>query len=319
MSETALAQTVSPQAMSGALARLAGRWPALSLIVLCVALWLPGILALPPLDRDESRFAQASRQMLETSNFIDIRFGHVPRYKKPIESNWLQAATTAVAGLGDRSLIWTYRLASLLGGLAAVLLTFWCVRAFAPPAAAWLAAALLGSTVLLTAEATIATTDAAQLAAVMGAMSVLLRVYRAARDPAQPMPSTRLVLLGWAAFAAGILIKGPVVPAVAALTVVALVAWDRDWRWLKALKPLWGLGLTILIVAPWAIAIALQSQGQFYQLALGQISSPSWRADRKPTARGPAIISRCRRSPCGPRSSSCCRLCGWPGAIAPSR
>src|SRR5579871_2513032 len=103
-----------------ALAWLARR-PWTSLGLLCLLLWTPGVLSLPPLDRDESRFAQSSRQMLESGNFIDIRFGHVPRYKKPVGIYWLQAATTEVAGLGDRSKIWTYRLASLLGGLLAVL------------------------------------------------------------------------------------------------------------------------------------------------------------------------------------------------------
>ena len=52
------------------------------LAVLCVMLWLPGILSLPALDRDESRFAQSSRQMLDSGNFVDIRFGQVPRYNE---------------------------------------------------------------------------------------------------------------------------------------------------------------------------------------------------------------------------------------------
>ena len=96
------------------------------LALLCLLLWLPGILSLPALDRDESRFAQSSRQMLDSGNFVDIRFGQVPRYKKPVGIYWLQAAATAVAGHiqdidGDHSQIWTYRLPSLLGGIAAVL------------------------------------------------------------------------------------------------------------------------------------------------------------------------------------------------------
>src|ERR1700712_1393416 len=71
---------------------LARHWvPTLSL--LCLLLWTPGVLSLPPTDRDESRFAQSSRQMLETGNFIDIRFGHVPRYKKPAGIYWLQSLT----------------------------------------------------------------------------------------------------------------------------------------------------------------------------------------------------------------------------------
>ena len=73
----------------------AGRWSLLFLI--CLIAWLPGLFTIPPLDRDESRFAQASKQMLETGNFVDIRFGHEPRYKKPVGIYWLQAASTAVA------------------------------------------------------------------------------------------------------------------------------------------------------------------------------------------------------------------------------
>lgn len=259
----------APLVWPGRILSWLARRPAATLGLLFVLLWTPGVLSLPPLDRDESRFAQASRQMLESGNFVDIRFGHVPRYKKPVGIYWLQAATTAVAGLGDRSHIWTYRLPSLLGGLLAVLLTFWCARAFAAAEVAWLAAALLGATLLASAEATIATTDAVQLACAVGAIGVLLRVYLAARDPQMPAPSDRLVLIGWAAFAAGILVKGPVVPAVCIVTILALIGWDREWRWLKALKPQWGIPLTLAIVGPWAIAITLASHGQFYQQSLG--------------------------------------------------
>ena len=259
-----------PETRLGRMLSWAARHWWLTLSLLCLLLWTPGVLSLPPIDRDESRYAQSSKQMLESLNFIDIRLGTVPRYKKPVGIYWLQSATTAIAGLGDRGHIWTYRLPSLFGGLIAVLLCFWVARAFALPEVSWLGAALMATSVLLTAESTMATTDAVQLACLMGAMGVLLRVYLAARDAAAPVPSLRLILIGWAAFAAGILIKGPVVPAVCALTVLALIAWDRwEWRWLKALKPLYGLGVTLLIVAPWAIAIALESHGAFYQQSLG--------------------------------------------------
>jgi len=139
-----LAPTVPATGAGRALSWAARNWW-LTLSLLCLILWTPGVLSLPPLDRDESRFAQSSRQMLESGNFIDIRFGHVPRYKKPVGIYWLQSLTTAVAGLGDRSHIWTYRLPSLLGGLLAVLLCFWCARAFAIPEVSWLGAALMGT------------------------------------------------------------------------------------------------------------------------------------------------------------------------------
>jgi 4-amino-4-deoxy-L-arabinose transferase-like glycosyltransferase len=86
---------------------LACRRAVLALILLSVLAWLPGFFTLPPLDRDESRFAQASKQMLETGDFVDIKLGEVNRYEKPVGIYWLQAASTAVFGGGARESIWT--------------------------------------------------------------------------------------------------------------------------------------------------------------------------------------------------------------------
>lgn len=249
-----------------------GRRPRLILLLFCLILWTPGVFSLPPVDRDESRFAQASKQMLETGDPVDIRFGHVPRYKKPVGIYWLQSATTAVAdavaGFDERTHIWTYRLPSLFGAIIAVWLTFWCARAFAAVETAFLAAAFLGGTLLLTAEATIATTDAVLLAAILGAQAVLLRVYLAARG-GEPVPKW-VVLAGWAAFGVAVLVKGPVILAVTGLTALLLSLWDRDVRWLKGTSPFLGIALVLLMVAPWIIAIGLKSHWQFFQQSLGQ-------------------------------------------------
>ena len=248
------------------------------LALACLMLWLPGVLSLPALDRDESRFAQSSRQMLDSGNFVDIRFGQVPRYKKPVGIYWAQAATTAIAGHvenladGQDTKIWTYRLPSLIGGIAAVWLTYGLGSLFGADVGL-VTALLLGFSVLLTVEASIATTDAVLLATVMGVQGVLLRIYRAAAGGVAV--STRLVMWGWAALALGILVKGPVIAGVAAATIAALLIWDWraktgiSWTWLKATRPLWGVPLALLIVAPWLIAIWRESQGAFFQQSLG--------------------------------------------------
>ena len=51
----------------------------LALLLLCLALFLPGIASLPPTDRDEALYTQATRQMLESGNLLDIRFQEQPR------------------------------------------------------------------------------------------------------------------------------------------------------------------------------------------------------------------------------------------------
>jgi 4-amino-4-deoxy-L-arabinose transferase-like glycosyltransferase len=246
----------------------AARRPRLILTLFCLILWAPGVFSLPPLDRDESRFAQASKQMLETGDLIDIRFGHVPRYKKPVGIYWMQSAATAVAGFGERAQIWTYRLPSLLGALAAVWLTFWCAGAFLRREVALLAGALLGSTLLLTGEATIATTDAVLTACILGTQAVLFRVWLAANGTIAA-PSRWVVLAGWVAFGLAVLVKGPVILAVTGLTAVGLCLWTRQWRWLGGTRPLIGIAIVLVMVAPWVIAIGMKSHWQFFQQSLG--------------------------------------------------
>src|SRR6516162_8767255 len=70
---------------------LSGIRPYALLCILCLILYLPGLATIPPLDRDEARFAQATRQMLETGDFVRIRFQDEARNKKPIGIYWLQA------------------------------------------------------------------------------------------------------------------------------------------------------------------------------------------------------------------------------------
>src|SRR5262249_16672178 len=62
------------------------------LVVVALLGFLPGFFAIPPIDRDEARFAQATKQMVETGDYIDIRFQDEVRYKKPVGIYWLQAA-----------------------------------------------------------------------------------------------------------------------------------------------------------------------------------------------------------------------------------
>ncbi|HEY3638117.1 MAG TPA: glycosyltransferase family 39 protein [Rhizomicrobium sp.] len=245
----------------------AARQPFLAILLVALVGWASGLMSLPPLDRDESRFAEASRQMVETGNYVDIRFANVPRYNKPVGIYWLQAGSAQLWGMEFRGRIWVYRLPSWLGGLLASWFLYVLARSIAPPATALIASLLLETTLLLTGESTIATTDAALLATVIAAQYALMRVYLAARG--RSAPSRILILGGWAAVGAGLLIKGPVILAVLGATAFALSLWDRDWRWLAGTRPLLGAALAIVMVAPWASAIALASHGAFYQQSLG--------------------------------------------------
>jgi 4-amino-4-deoxy-L-arabinose transferase-like glycosyltransferase len=209
--------------------------------------------------------------MLETRDFVDIKLGGVPRYEKPVGIYWLQAASTAALGGGLRDQIWSYRVPSLVGALAAVAATFWLLRGVAGIEAGFFAGLMLGLSALLMSEAKIAKTDAVLLATVVVAQGIIMRAYLSARLPATyVLPSLKLTLLGWAAFGLGVLVKGPVIAAVAVATIAGLSLWDRDWRWLKGLRAGPGLLIALAIVLPWAIAIGIASHGLFFEKSLGQ-------------------------------------------------
>lgn len=234
---------------------------AIALAALFLALYLPGLATTPPLDRDEPRFMQASKQMLEAGEYVDIRFQEEPRYKKPALIYWMQAASVQLFAGGDKTALWAYRLPSVLGAVLAVIFTYLTASVLASRAVAIVAAGVLASSVLLTAEAHIAKTDAMLLAAITAGQYVLAALYRGERQ-------RHLFPLFWIALGAGVMLKGPValVPAIA--TVAGLGFWDRTLSWAKPLRPVFGIPLMLAVALPWLMAIIVQSDGHFLQKAV---------------------------------------------------
>ena len=225
----------------------APRRPWLCLIAFCLLLWLPGFFTIPATDREESRIAQTSRQMLAV--------GNVPSGDKrlPPAIHWLQAAavaTTTAIGLAHENPIWPYRIPSALGALGAVLALFGQGRRIAGDGTAWCAAAMLAACIPVIVETHLAKADAVLLGGTSLAMLLLARAYL---DP--PAFTARNAAGFWLALGAAILVKGPAGPAIAALSIAALLIADRRGGWLLRLRPAWGIPLALLTAAPWLIAV----------------------------------------------------------------
>src|SRR5262249_5862371 len=146
-----------------------------------------GFFTIPPVDRDEARFAQATKQMIESGDYVDIRFQDETRYKKPVGIYWLQAVAVKFGEAPGvpraHTPIWLYRFPSLIGVIGAVLATYWAALAFVSRRAALLAALMLASCLLVNVEARLAKTDGMLLLACVAAMGALGRAYLAAQDP----------------------------------------------------------------------------------------------------------------------------------------
>jgi 4-amino-4-deoxy-L-arabinose transferase-like glycosyltransferase len=244
-----------------------GHRPWLLLLLLSLALYLPGLASLPPVDRDEARYIQATRQMLETGDFLRIRYQDEARNKKPAGVYWLQAAAVRTLSSAGATAVWPYRLVSLLGATGAVLFAFLFGQQIFDRRTALVGAGLLAGCLDLVFEAHVATTDALLLATAVAAQGALASAYLMPRRGDRFGPG--LAALFWIAQALAILIKGPVVPAISLLTILALVIADRKGAWLRALRPLWGVPLLLALVLPWLVSIEIATQGQFLNEAVG--------------------------------------------------
>ena len=242
---------------------LKGGWrgPALAALV-ALAAGLPGMIAMPVLDRDEPRFAQASAQMIESRDPVSISFQDEPRNKKPVGIHWLQSLSVGALSSVEKRRIWAYRLPSLVGAMAAAAGCAWGASAFFGASGGATAGAMLGASLVLSTEALLATTDAVLCAAVAWMMAALARIYASSRGEAAARTGTRVVF--WSALAASMLIKGPIGPMVAALAMASLWAWDRSAAWLRTLGWGWGAALVLLAVGPWALAITVATDGGFW-------------------------------------------------------
>jgi 4-amino-4-deoxy-L-arabinose transferase-like glycosyltransferase len=256
-----------------ALDRLARGWraPLLAAIFALLA-GLPGLLTVPTLDRDEARFAQATAQMLETGDVVNIRYQDAPRDKKPVGIHWLQATVVDLFSSVEQRDIRAYRIPSLLGAAGAAAACAWGAAAFLTAGGAFAAGLVLGGGFILSSEAFIAKTDAVLCFAVTLMMAALGRLYMEARGG---IYAGRLAKpLFWFGLALALLVKGPIGPMVAILAVLSLWAADRQIRWTRDLSWVWGLILVAALVGPWAMAITVATDGGFWTSAVGGDLAP---------------------------------------------
>ncbi|MEM0928686.1 MAG: glycosyltransferase family 39 protein [Pseudomonadota bacterium] len=245
----------------------------LSLNQAFLMLWLvalalfAGQWSMPVTDRDEARYSQAATQMMETGDYVDIRFQEQPRYVKPAGIYWMQVITTQPFG-GPDAPIGAYRIPSFLGILIASLMTAWIGAWIAGGPAGALAGGILGFSLLAGVEGRIAKTDAMLLAsgtiAQLGLFMILVQPKGTPPQSFRPWP-----FLFWFGGGLAVLIKGPIITMVSAATIAGYVGLTRDWKALRRLRPLIGLVVFAVVGLTWVALITIQTEGAFIRESVG--------------------------------------------------
>lgn len=236
------------------------------LILLALAALAPGLFSVPAMDRDESRYAQASRQMMESGDYLNIRLQDVDRHKQPAMTYWLQSLAAQPFGGADAP-IGAHRLPGFLFALVAVAITAWLGARMFGPGTGFMAGLILATTLVLAVEARTAKTDAILLGVGMVAQTALMILMIEVKERTPRFIGWPAVM--WAALGVSLLVKGPIFFMVTALTLIAFTAWKRDpWLLLKV-RPLPGVLLALAIFLPWFVAINIETDWAFARTAVG--------------------------------------------------
>jgi len=242
------------------------------LVIFASLLILIGHATINVIDRDEARFAQASKQMVETADIITVKFQDELRAKKPIGIYWLQSASAALFGSEDIS---SYRLPSLVGFIVSLVLCYLFVRNLWPDSRhlqQLVSSSLLASCFIILAEAHIAKTDSLLLSLIMTQQFSLWLFYKNRhldKHLNKHLLNNRSGRVWfWVSMAFAILVKGPIAPFLALTTLLGLVIIERKLRWIRELRFVSGLLIIGIICLPWFLAVSIATDGSFLAQAV---------------------------------------------------
>lgn len=234
------------------------------LIFICLLYFLPGIASIPMLDRDSAHFAQASKQMLETGNYLKISFQDEPRHLKPPGIYWLQTLAVKTFSSPQSISVWPYRIPALLSAILSVLLLFSAIKLCGSESTAFLAAVILASTVLLNIEVRQTVTDSTLLTCTLLMLTSLFRLYLNGHKliHLNPRQHNFWRVCFWLGMALGMLIKG-ITPLFAFLICLPLSLIERSNHWVRQLRLGWGILGVVFLTLVWLIPLSRIGHSNF--------------------------------------------------------
>ncbi len=216
--------------------------------------------ALPLIDRDEPRFAEASREMLQSGDWVVPRFNNAPRYDKPPLIYWMQVACYQI--FGDNNFAARFP-AALCTAATALLIALWGSRLATPKVglqAAFIYTLCLQS--FVHGRAAVADPPLI-LFSVAAAWAGWEWLHKPAHLP--------IALIFWTSLALGFLAKGPIAWIPIGMTGWAL--WKNRHSTPPKPSPLAWIGGTILLLAlvcTWGVPALLRTRGEFASVGLGE-------------------------------------------------
>ncbi|NET73351.1 MAG: glycosyltransferase family 39 protein [Sphaerospermopsis sp. SIO1G2] len=248
----------------------------LLLINFLAFIWNLGNVGL--IDETEPLFAEASRQMLITGDWITPFFNGETRFDKPALIYWCQAIAYAIMGVNE----WSARIPSALAAAAVTALGFYVVQwyfgkkdeleATANPIRRYLTAALTSALIALNPEmivwGRIGVSDMLLTGCIASALLCFFMGYAQNSTPSR-FPN-KWYIASYILMGAGILTKGPVGLVLPGLIMIIFGLYlGKFWQLWLEMHPIKGIGISLLVSTPWYILVTLDNGWNFINAFFG--------------------------------------------------
>ena len=233
------------------MARFVERHPGILIAAIAALLFVPFLGGVHLFDWDEINFAEISREMIVSGDYLRPQIGFQPFYEKPPLFPWMQAAAMQLCGVGE----FAARLPNALCGIATLLLLFRIGSSMGERRLGWLWVAFYAGSILPHLYFRSGIIDP------WFNLFIFYGLYRFWKGTLEPARARRHLLMAGTSLGAAVLAKGPVAWLIAGLCVVVYSAWQRrhPYRriapWLlfagaTLVLPLFWFGLEVLIDGP---------------------------------------------------------------------
>jgi 4-amino-4-deoxy-L-arabinose transferase-like glycosyltransferase len=237
----------------------------------CLLFHVVGTWSVPLIDRDEPRFAEASREMIERGDYIVPHFNNQLRLDKPPLAYWAQIASYKIFGENDFAARFPSAIAAALVALS---ILAWGKR-IGGDGVGWWAAIIFTLSLQTFIHAKAAVADMwLVLFMTMAHWAGYELLFGKRSTPNAQRPTLNSETLGWClcfyvALALGFLAKGPIAWT-PLLTIAAVRYFARDVDLAKRFKFVRGILVVLAIVALWAVPALIQTHGEFFRIGIGR-------------------------------------------------
>lgn len=225
--------------------------PHVAILLLAALVYLPSVWLRDAWNPDEPRYAQVAHEMVSSGEYVLPHLNGEVYAEKPPLFFWVSILASRLTGIPLES---GPRLVSVIAAWLAMVLTFRIGLRLSDPETAWLTVLVLATSSMFVLHASTGVIDATLAMLVTGAILIGMK----AREKSSPV----LWLLFYLLTAAAVLTKGPVGFLLPAGVLLFIVLAGEGLGGLRALHPVWGIGMVLAVAAAWVVpAIAKGGSG----------------------------------------------------------